>query len=117
MIANRLIGYLPPRATQRGYVVNARRWLIWCIAFVAALVGSTASTIGQTIYEAENATLSGPSIASANGGYSGTGYADYNNNTSDYVEFTLVSNSGGGLSHSLSLRQRRLRRPAVAIER
>jgi hypothetical protein len=41
------------------------------------------------IYEAENAVLSGPAIASANGGYSGTGYADYTNLSNDYIEWTV----------------------------
>jgi glucuronoarabinoxylan endo-1,4-beta-xylanase len=66
-------------------------WLIFC----AALLWNVSSIFGQTIYEAENATLSGPIVASSNGGYSGTGYADYNNATGDYVEFTLGANSAG----------------------
>ena len=68
---------------------------IWCFVFFAAFAGSVPSTIGQTIYEAENATVSGPSISTANAGYSGTGYADYNNNTGDYVEFLLNASSAG----------------------
>ena len=71
------------------------RWLNWPILFFVVLGGSTALTIGQTIYEAENATLSGASLANANSGYTGTGYADYNNATGDYVEFTLSANSAG----------------------
>ena len=53
------------------------------------------SSIGQTIYEAEDATLSGPTAANSNGGYTGTGYADYANNSGDYVEFSLSANSAG----------------------
>jgi len=53
------------------------------------------SSIAQTIYEAEDATLSGPAPANSNGGYSGTGYADYANNSGDYVEFALSATSAG----------------------
>src|SRR6185312_11897567 len=66
----------------------------------AVVVGSAVclfvfSSIGQTIYEAENATLSGPAPASDNPGYTGTGYADYANNSGDYVEFALSASSAG----------------------
>ncbi|MEI6074913.1 MAG: glycoside hydrolase family 98 domain-containing protein, partial [Verrucomicrobiota bacterium] len=70
-------------------------WLLWSIVFVAVYVGSTSSTIGQTIYEAENATLSGPLILTNYSGYTGTGYADYNNASADYVEFSLKASSAG----------------------
>jgi len=53
------------------------------------------SSGGQTIYEAEDATLSGPTAANANGGYTGTGYADYANNSGDYVAFALNANASG----------------------
>src|SRR6185312_8725835 len=53
------------------------------------------SSVAQTIYEAEDATLSGPAPANSNGGYSGTGYADYANNSGDYVEFALSATSAG----------------------
>lgn len=62
---------------------------------VFAVCLSVLSSIGQTIYEAEDATLSGPSEANSNGGYTGTGYADYANNNNDYVEFTLNANAAG----------------------
>jgi endoglucanase len=41
------------------------------------------------IYEAENAFLSGPTVEISNGGYSGTGYADYAAFNDDYVEWTV----------------------------
>ncbi|HXT11579.1 MAG TPA: glycoside hydrolase family 98 domain-containing protein, partial [Candidatus Angelobacter sp.] len=65
------------------------------ILVVGAVCLSVFSSIGQTIYEAEDATLSGPAAASSNGGYTGTGYADYANNNNDYVEFALNANSAG----------------------
>ena len=40
-------------------------------------------------YEAEDATLSGPKVASNQGGFSGTGFADYINKNNDYVEWTV----------------------------
>ena len=38
--------------------------------------------------EAENALLSGAKVSKDHGGYSGTGFADYVNNSKDYVEWT-----------------------------
>jgi hypothetical protein len=40
-------------------------------------------------YEAEEATLSGPRVASNKSGFSGTGFADYLNKNNDYVEWTV----------------------------
>ena len=40
-------------------------------------------------YEAEKASLFGPIIASNNPGYSGAGFADYINNSRDYIEWTV----------------------------
>ena len=42
-----------------------------------------------TRYEAEDATLSGPVVAANQGGFSGTGFADYINKNNDYVEWTV----------------------------
>src|ERR1041385_4160474 len=69
--------------------------LVTGISLMAALGGSISSSIGQTIYEAENANLSGPSPATTYAGYTGTGYADYNGATTDYIEFSLNANSPG----------------------
>jgi alpha-glucosidase (family GH31 glycosyl hydrolase) len=62
--------------------------------------GGTAATIdpsgaafpipsGGTVYEAEDATLSGVAIASQHRGYTGTGYVDYTNGANDFVEWTV----------------------------
>ena len=40
-------------------------------------------------YEAEDAALSGPQVASNQSGFSGTGFADYINKNNDYVEWTV----------------------------
>ena len=55
-----------------------------------------------TIYEAENATLSGPIVASEHPGYSGTGYADYQNASGDYVQWSVNVATAG--TYTLSFR-------------
>ena len=42
-----------------------------------------------TTYEAENARLSGPRVATNQSGFSGSGFADYINKNNDYVEWTV----------------------------
>ena len=69
--------------------------LVLVALFLAIFVGSIASAGAQTIYEAENATMVGPSASTTYSGYSGTGYADYNNNSADYVEFSLNASAAG----------------------
>src|ERR1041385_866780 len=69
--------------------------LVTGISLMAALGGSISSSVGQTIYEAENANLSGPSVANTYAGYTGTGYADYNGAATDYIEFSLNAISAG----------------------
>jgi hypothetical protein len=45
--------------------------------------------------EAENATLAGPKVLTNHGGYTGTGFADYQNNSNDYIEWNAtVANAG-----------------------
>lgn len=53
----------------------------YLVAFVAVPVSAR--------YEAEDATLSGPVVASNQSGFSGTGFADYINKSNDYVEWTV----------------------------
>ena len=49
----------------------------------------------QAVYQAEDAILHGPVVATDNPGYTGTGYADYQNNTGDYVQWTVQAPSAG----------------------
>jgi hypothetical protein len=49
----------------------------------------------QQTYQAENATLSGAVVASDNAGYTGTGYADYQNTSNDYVQWTVQAATAG----------------------
>jgi hypothetical protein len=47
-----------------------------------------ASAVVTTVYEAEAATLSGALVAADKTGFTGTGYADYQNPSGDFVEWT-----------------------------
>jgi hypothetical protein len=73
-------------------IVRAKKVALFALVSICF---SIFSCVGQTIYEAENATLSGPAPSSSNGGYTGTGYADYANNNNDYVEFALNASASG----------------------
>ncbi len=53
-------------------------------------------------YEAELAALSGAKTASTYAGYSGTGYADYQNASNDYIQWTVPLSVGG--PYALSFR-------------
>jgi hypothetical protein len=49
----------------------------------------------QQLYQAEDAKLSGPVVASDNSGYTGRGFADYQNASGDYVEWTVQAPAAG----------------------
>ena len=49
----------------------------------------------QQVYQAEDATLSGPIAAADNPGYTGTGYADYQNASGDYAQWTVQAPAAG----------------------
>jgi hypothetical protein len=51
-----------------------------------------------TLFEAEKAKLSGAVIASEKTGFSGAGYADYQNANNDYVQWTVSIGSAGDYS-------------------
>jgi poly(3-hydroxybutyrate) depolymerase len=50
---------------------------------------SSTSEALTTTYQAESAARSGAIVANANGGYTGTGYVDYQNASNDYIEWTV----------------------------
>ena len=54
------------------------------------------------VYEAEFATLSGPVIASSQAGFTGTGYADFTNASTDFVNWTVNADAAG--PYDLTLR-------------
>jgi rhamnogalacturonan endolyase len=68
----------------------------------SATASATLSGSIDTIYEAENAILSGAVVAANQSGYSGTGFADYKNNSADYVEWTV--NASAAASCGISFR-------------
>ncbi|MEW1861108.1 CBM35 domain-containing protein [Streptomyces sp. NPDC088194] len=49
----------------------------------------------QQLYQAEDATLSGAVVGSDEDGYTGTGYADYQNAAGDYVQWTVQAAAAG----------------------
>ncbi|GAB3987434.1 hypothetical protein GCM10029978_106230 [Actinoallomurus acanthiterrae] len=49
----------------------------------------------DTTYEAEDATLSGPVVGTDHSGYTGRGFADYQHDSGDYVEWTVDAPSSG----------------------
>lgn len=53
------------------------------------------STPPEQTYQAESATLSGPIVATENSGYTGSGYADYQNTDQDYVQWTVQAAAAG----------------------
>ena len=112
---------LPAFTTEAGAIANgsgevwdaARRVLSVVTASIPVVTGGgTAATVdpsgaafpgtAASVYEAENATLSGAVVSAVNGGYAGTGYADYINASNDYVEWSV--NVGTAGTHVLEFR-------------
>lgn len=56
----------------------------------------------MTDYQAESAVLSGAITGSSQAGYTGTGYADYINNSGDYIQWTVYASNAG--AHTLEFR-------------
>jgi len=54
----------------------------------AASITITPGSGTSTVYQAETATLSGPTVGTQWPGYTGTGYADYQNASNDYIQWT-----------------------------
>lgn len=69
-------------------------WSFGCSPSVVAMAKVPCPT-NSLLYEAENAMLSGPIAASSYSGYSGTGYADFQNASGDYVQWTFNVTSAG----------------------
>ncbi|MHC4988470.1 MAG: cadherin domain-containing protein, partial [Planctomycetota bacterium] len=63
--------------------------------------GSDTATLNITvyttpdIYQAEDATMVGPEFGDSTAGWTGTGYADFKNNSGDYIEWTVTVASDG----------------------
>jgi hypothetical protein len=52
-------------------------------------------TATMKIYEAESAVLSGAVVSNTKAGFTGTGFADYVNASTDYVEWTVSAPAAG----------------------
>jgi hypothetical protein len=91
--------------------LRALLWLVVATAFLDAcqrpepaplLPESTprtnASARTTAVYEAEQAALSGAVVATNQSGYTGTGFADYQNASGDYIEWTVNAPAAGSFS-------------------
>ena len=61
---------------------------------VATILDNDLAAIVTTTYQAEDATLIGPLVLTGRGS-EGTGYADYQNPTGDYIEWTVNADNAG----------------------
>jgi hypothetical protein len=84
--------YFVFRAASGSSVYNLN-WIQFKGAGVS-LPMAPSGTAGST-YEAENATLSGVTVATNKAGYTGTGFADYDGNAGSYVEWKVEAPVAG----------------------
>ncbi len=68
------------------------------LVLLMSLLFATGVFAISTIYEAEDATLSGVTAANAYAGYTGTGYADYGTTNGEYVEWTVTASLTGNVT-------------------
>jgi len=79
------------------------RWMAAAVAVAVVPVGVIVAGMGSasaaaSVFEAENATLSQAVVATNHPGFTGTGFADYNNVAGSYVEFTVGTSTAGSVS-------------------
>ena len=82
----RIVGY--------GYITTSKTNVVVLNNFyreVEIWGGSAGSGNPIGTYQAENAAMSGAVVRSNQPGYTGTGFADYINNSGDYVEWTITN--------------------------
>lgn len=79
-----------------------RPFFLSCSLVLLALLALSGTVRAVDFYEAEDATLSGPIVSTANAGYLGTGYADFQSNLGEFIEFTV--DIPNGRFYSLSVR-------------
>jgi hypothetical protein len=53
--------------------------------------GAVGSALPRGVYQAESATLSGPTVKTNQTGYTGTGFVQFTNATGDYIEWTVTN--------------------------
>ena len=84
---------------------------------VPVAVGQASAPVaGATVYQAESATLVGATKQSGNGGYTGTGYADFTNNAGDSAKWSFSRSKAGTVDAQLPLRQRLDGRPTLGTQ-
>ena len=71
------------------------RWTVMGIDFYRSPQVPWATGGAATRYEAENATISQGVVATNHTGFSGTGFADYNNVSGSYVQWSVTAASAG----------------------
>ncbi|TQM84676.1 glucose/arabinose dehydrogenase [Saccharothrix saharensis] len=84
--------------------VGRRRSAVAAVTAATALSLLTASgsAQGRTEHQAEDATVSGGVVASAHGGFTGSGYVDYADAAGGYVEYEVTAARSG--THTLVFR-------------
>ena len=81
-------------ATSTSYVISGAQpsddgaYTVIVSNSAGSVTSSSATLTVSTILQAENATLVGAVVSTAQTGYTGTGFADYINASGDYVEWT-----------------------------
>ena len=75
--------------------INKPKSLLIIMALLWSAVMLPATLFAQTKYEAESASLTGVSVATAHAGYTGTGYVDGFDNSADRITFTVNVASAG----------------------
>ncbi|WP_084516896.1 glycosyl hydrolase family 8 [Microtetraspora niveoalba] len=71
------------------------RPLVIAAGLLLPLITAHPAAAATTVYQAEDATLSGASAASNHTGYTGTGFADYDNTAGGYVQWSVTSAAAG----------------------
>ncbi len=69
--------------------------LIFGLALGIALAAGRGALAAITVYEAEDALLNGPTVASNRTGYTGTGFVEYGTTSGEFIEWTVNSAAGG----------------------
>ena len=89
--------YLRDAATPGGAMVatTGSKHGSMAAGYVFAYARNAAPPAPQTTYQAENAVLSGPVVATDHTGYTGTGFADFQHNSGDYVQWTVNAPTAG----------------------
>ena len=72
-----------------------RRSVFILSVLLCGLLGFGIAHAEEVIYEAENATLVGPVFSNTFFGYTGTGYAEFQNTYNDYIRWTVVASAAG----------------------